>query len=143
MPGLKNRDLDDGVLPSKHRDWGDYLDLRVKLNREQQILDDCELRRVRRKIPAIINAGTLMFEANSPSPRMIRMYILHVTLGWNAAQVGRVMDCHRTLISHYCRKIEDARDDRLFDEALENIEENVRNALQRSLRDGEGASSDA
>ena len=54
--------------------------------------------------------------------RSAAMYLVHVKLGMTMTEVGRQFGRDRTTVSHACRRIEDARDDRRFDALLSRLE---------------------
>lgn len=54
--------------------------------------------------------------------RQVSMYVAHVALGLTLTEVGRKFGRDRTTAAHACRLIEDLRDNRDFDFALEHLE---------------------
>ena len=54
--------------------------------------------------------------------RQAAMYLSHVGLGLTMAEVGMLFERDRTTVGHACAIIEDRRDDRNFDLALELLE---------------------
>ena len=58
--------------------------------------------------------------------RHISMYLTYVSLGISQTRVALAFDRDRTTVAHACRTIEDRRDDRDFDDWLEQLEEGLR-----------------
>lgn len=54
--------------------------------------------------------------------RQLAMYLAHVGLGLDYTTVGRMFGRDRTTVRHACALIEDARDDRDMDRALDGLE---------------------
>lgn len=54
--------------------------------------------------------------------RQVAMYVMHVVFGWSLTSVGRRFGRDRTTAGHACRRIEDQRDDPVFDTTLSAIE---------------------
>lgn len=54
--------------------------------------------------------------------RQLAMYMTHVALGCSLTTTGRLFKRHRTTVSHACGRIEDMRDDKKFDQALNTLE---------------------
>lgn len=54
--------------------------------------------------------------------RQAAMYVMHVVFGWTLTNVGRRFGRDRTTAGHACRRIEDQRDDPVFDMTLAAIE---------------------
>ena len=63
---------------------------------------------------------------NSAFARQVAMYLAHVGCGLSLTEVGRLFARDRTTVAHACELIEDRRDDRGFDRALELLEGVVR-----------------
>lgn len=68
------------------------------------------------------------FAASSRGPaeiafaRQVAMYLSHVAGGLSLTEVGRIFSRDRTTVSYACLTVEDRRDDRRLDRALEMIE---------------------
>lgn len=68
------------------------------------------------------------FTAQSRGPaeiafaRQVAMYLSHVAGGLTLTEVGRIFSRDRTTVSYACLTVEDRRDDRRLDRALEMIE---------------------
>lgn len=58
--------------------------------------------------------------------RQSAMYLAHVTLGLNFAEVGRVFGRDRTTAAYACRRIEERRTDVRLDIALAELEQVLR-----------------
>lgn len=54
--------------------------------------------------------------------RQVGMYLAHVGFGLSLTEVGHLFARDRTTVSHACTLVEDRRDDRCFDRALELLE---------------------
>lgn len=54
--------------------------------------------------------------------RQVAMYVMHVVFGWSLTNVGRRFGRDRTTAGYACRRIEDHRDDPVFDSTLTAIE---------------------
>lgn len=54
--------------------------------------------------------------------RQLAMYLMHVSLRRPMSEVGAFFGRDRTTVSHACHCIEDRRDDRTFDDAVERLE---------------------
>lgn len=57
--------------------------------------------------------------------RQLAMYLCHVALGRSLQAVGDVFGRDRTTVSHACALIEDLRDDRAFDSAVDALEQRI------------------
>jgi chromosomal replication initiation ATPase DnaA len=68
------------------------------------------------------------FAASSRGPaeiafaRQVAMYLSHVAGGLSLTEVGRIFARDRTTVAYACLTVEDRRDDRRLDRALEMIE---------------------
>lgn len=54
--------------------------------------------------------------------RQVAMYLAHVACGMSLTDVGRMFSRDRTTVAHACAVIEDKRDDKVFDRAIELLE---------------------
>ena len=54
--------------------------------------------------------------------RQVAMYLAHVACGLTLTQVGEVFARDRTTVAHACGRVEDLRDDPVFDRSLELLE---------------------
>jgi len=54
--------------------------------------------------------------------RQVGMYLAHVVFGLSLTEVGQLFARDRTTVAHACTLVEDRRDDRCFDRALELLE---------------------
>lgn len=54
--------------------------------------------------------------------RQTAMYLAHVSCGLNLTEVGNLFERDRTTVAHACAVIEDKRDEKTFDRALELLE---------------------
>jgi chromosomal replication initiation ATPase DnaA len=68
--------------------------------------------------------------------RQVAMYLAHVMLGANLAEVGRHFGRDRTTVAHACARVEDRRDDPVVERVLACLEAAV-HGWRQSL--GEGA----
>jgi chromosomal replication initiation ATPase DnaA len=60
--------------------------------------------------------------ASDARARQAMMYLAHVACGLTLTEVGRLFDRDRTTVAHACRVIEDCREDRTFDQAVQILE---------------------
>jgi chromosomal replication initiation ATPase DnaA len=51
------------------------------------------------------------------------MYLAHVGFGLSMAEVGKAFGRDRTTVVHACHLIEDRRDERRFDDLLDQLEQ--------------------
>lgn len=58
--------------------------------------------------------------------RQVGMYLAHILLELSLTEVGRLFARDRTTVAHACCVVEDRRDDRTFDRALDLLESAVR-----------------
>lgn len=58
--------------------------------------------------------------------RQVGMYLAHVTFELSFTEVGQMFARDRTTVAHACGVVEDHRDDRSFDRALDLLESAVR-----------------
>jgi chromosomal replication initiation ATPase DnaA len=72
-------------------------------------------------------------EADAAFARHVAMYLAHVTFGLRLKDVARAFGRHRTTVGHACRRIEDMRDDVLFDSQLGWLEALVGRAARRAM----------
>lgn len=63
--------------------------------------------------------------------RQMAMYLMHVVLRRNYAEVGAVFGRDRTTVAHACARIEDRRDLPHLDQELANLEQLLTQRLQR------------
>ena len=54
--------------------------------------------------------------------RQLAMYLMHVALGWQYAEIGQYFGRDRTTVSHACAVIEDLREAPGFDAEVEQLE---------------------
>ena len=66
--------------------------------------------------------------------RQTGMYLAHVGFSLSPTEVGFLFERDRTTVAHACALIEDRRDDRDFDRALELLERAVRAMRQPSFQ---------
>lgn len=66
--------------------------------------------------------------------RQVGMYVAHVALELSLTEVGMLFNRDRTTVAHACSRVEDQRDDRTFDRALELLENVVRLLGRRGER---------
>ena len=71
--------------------------------------------------------------------RQIAMYLMHVELGRNYAEVGRCFGRDRTTVSHACMQIEDLREAADFDAEIDRIEQAIRALAPGEVADVIGA----
>lgn len=64
--------------------------------------------------------------------RQVAMYLAHVACGLTLTQVGEVFARDRTTVAHACGRVEDLRDDPVFDRSLELLEGVLRTLSPRS-----------
>ena len=60
------------------------------------------------------------------SARAMAMYLVHVSTGLSMTRTGRAFGRDRTTVRHALRRIEDKRDDPVFDRALEGLAQRLR-----------------
>jgi hypothetical protein len=58
--------------------------------------------------------------------RQVAMYLAHVGLGLSLTQVGQLFERDRSTVAHACQLVEERRDDRTFDSAINLLERIVR-----------------
>lgn len=63
--------------------------------------------------------------------RQVAMYLAHVVWGLSLTDVGLLFERDRTTVAHACRQIENRRDDRQFDCALDLLSMAMPMMLQR------------
>jgi len=61
-------------------------------------------------------------QAHIAQARQLAMYMTHVALGYSLTKTGQLFKRDRTTVSHACGRIEDMRDDLVFDQALDSLE---------------------
>ena len=57
--------------------------------------------------------------------RQLALYLCYVTLSLPMSRIGRLLGRDRSTVSHACAKIEDMRDDPVFDALVSRLEEQV------------------
>ena len=82
-------------------------------------------------VVSVVSSGLLIDPAHVMGPtrsrapiafaRQVSMYVSHVALGLSLTEVGRKFGRDRTTAAHACRLVEDLRDDRDFDFALDHL----------------------
>lgn len=60
--------------------------------------------------------------ARAAHARQVAMYLAHVTCNLSLTDVGRMFGRDRTTVAHACARIEDERDDPVFDLTLDLLE---------------------
>ncbi len=65
-------------------------------------------------------------QAHVALARQVAMYLLHVCGGVTLRETGRCFGRDRTTVAHACARVEDRRDDPLFDLALDHLERALR-----------------
>lgn len=65
--------------------------------------------------------------------RQVAMYLMHVELGRQMSEVGRLLGRDRTTVSHACAHVEDRREDAGFDARIDAIELAIRARLRPAL----------
>ncbi|QND54166.1 chromosomal replication initiator DnaA [Phyllobacterium sp. 628] len=63
--------------------------------------------------------------------RQVGMYVAHVTLELNMAEVGRAFGRDRSTVNHACQTIEDLREEPEFDRIIHTIENILRATFLR------------
>lgn len=66
--------------------------------------------------------------AEAAQARQIAMYIVYVGCGISLARVAAAFNRDRSTVSYACQQIEDRRDEPLFDEWLEALEDTLHKA---------------
>ena len=61
-------------------------------------------------------------DARTARARQLAMYLISVAWQWPLYRIGAAFGRDRTTVGHACRRIEDLRDDRLWDEQIERLE---------------------
>jgi ATPase involved in DNA replication initiation len=61
-------------------------------------------------------------QARTARARQLAMYLAHVVLGQSLTAIGEAFGRDRTTVSYACNLIEDLRDDKSFDSAVERLE---------------------
>ncbi len=63
--------------------------------------------------------------------RQVAMYLTHVVASISLTDIALAFSRDRTTVSHACRRIEDKRDELLFDLQIEQLEARMRRELER------------
>lgn len=79
-------------------------------------------------VPAGEIAAVTRARAPAARARQIAMYLAHVGFSWPLARVAAAFGRDRTTASHACHRIEDLRDDAVFDARLAAMEACLREA---------------
>ena len=81
--------------------------------------------------------------ANVALARQVAMYIAHVGCGLSLTEVGELFERDRTTVAHACAVVEQRRDDRRFDDAINLLDLviHVINGTKRTRSLASGASS--
>nr|WP_303651372.1 helix-turn-helix domain-containing protein [Asticcacaulis currens] len=61
-------------------------------------------------------------DARTARARQLSMYLISVAWQWPLYRIGAAFGRDRTTVGHACRRIEDLRDDRQWDEQIERLE---------------------
>lgn len=64
--------------------------------------------------------------AHVAAARQVAMYLTHIGCQLSMTDVGRLYGRDRTTAAHACRRVEDRRDDPLFDMAMDALESVIR-----------------
>ena len=67
--------------------------------------------------------------------RQVAMYLAHVGCGLTLTEVGRQFGRDRTTVAHACEVVEERREDELFDQMIELLEQSI---AMLQLNEGEG-----
>jgi len=65
--------------------------------------------------------------------RQLAMYMMHVVIGRTLTEVGKFFGRDRTTVAYACARIEDMRDDEMFDLKIEHLEEQFFSLLHKNL----------
>jgi len=65
--------------------------------------------------------------------RQVAMYLAHTVCGLSFTDVGEMFERDRTTVSHACSVVEEAREDRQFDRALDMLERSTRILVLRAM----------
>jgi hypothetical protein len=75
-----------------------------------------------RGVPALLLLHSSRCTAEVAIARQVAMYLMHVVLQRDYAEVGGFFGRDRTTVAHACAQIEDRRDDPTFDAGLQRLE---------------------
>ncbi len=77
-----------------------------------------------------VDVGELRRPTRGPAEaafaRQVAMYLVHVGCGLSLTETGRLFERDRTTVAHACGVVEDRRDDRVLDQALDWLERATR-----------------
>ena len=77
-----------------------------------------------------VDVGELRRPTRGPAAaafaRQVAMYLVHVGCGLSLTETGRLFERDRTTVAHACGVVEDRRDDRALDQALDWLERAAR-----------------
>ncbi len=63
--------------------------------------------------------------------RQVAMYLTHVVAAVSLSDIATAFARDRTTVSHACRRVEDKRDELIFDMQLERLEASMRREMER------------
>lgn len=78
-----------------------------------------------RGVPAILLLHPSRCEAAVAAARQLAMYLMHVSLRRNYADVGAYFGRDRTTVAYACSHVEDRRDEPAFDAEVTRLEEQL------------------
>ncbi|WIJ24401.1 helix-turn-helix domain-containing protein [Devosia sp. RR2S18] len=87
-----------------------------------------------KRIPERLLIGRRRCRASASEARHLAMYLAHVVLGQSLLDIALIFGRDRTTVSYACAKIEDRRDDPVFDAEVERLER----CLQSGVAEGRG-----
>jgi len=73
-------------------------------------------------------ASSTRYGAKAARARQIAMYLTHTALAWPLARVAAAFRRDRSTASHACRRVEDLREDALFEKGLISLEGCIQSA---------------
>ena len=79
-------------------------------------------------VPALQIAAVGRLSPDAGTARALAMYLAHTALSWSLARVGAAFGRDRSTVSHACRRMEDRRDEPLFDLRVAELEACLRAA---------------
>ncbi len=120
-------------LGRRARSCRDYRKSGYGTGLHRNVMNDAQLREL---LDTTVAAGFDVDEVQLRQPsrgvarialaRQVAMYLSHVACGLTKAETGRLFDRDRTTVHHACIVVEQRRDDRSFDHAIDHLERVVK-----------------
>lgn len=126
----------EGIASAGNAGWrgGGHLVRLRPLGQDEEARRLVDLVAEARGVPSLLLLHPSRCSAGVAKARQLAMYLMHVILRRNYADVGAFFGRDRTTVSHACAQIEDLRDRPRFDAEVERLESALKDGDRPSRR---------